>query len=163
MPLSNQWSCHPLTVWSETCTPVACWRSFCKALAVLLLAQKLHWCRSAAWSSTPQVTASLLVSLPCYQDYDGRHSQPACDCMDRCAILEELEYLCNLIGLQAQPHATSSDKQNAKLEKNPSWRIRKEQLSVATTCKTISFMEGFLAFASALPLCHLHLLQRWWN
>ena len=35
-----------LTVWAETCTLVACWRSFCRALAVLLLlllAQRTRW------------------------------------------------------------------------------------------------------------------------
>ncbi len=30
------------SVWSVTCTPVACWRSFCRALAVLLLFLLTH-------------------------------------------------------------------------------------------------------------------------
>ncbi len=31
-----------MTVWSVTCTPVACWRSFCRTLAVLLLFLLTH-------------------------------------------------------------------------------------------------------------------------
>ncbi len=31
-----------LTVWSVTCTPVTCWRSFCRTLAVLLLFLLTH-------------------------------------------------------------------------------------------------------------------------
>ena len=50
--------------------------------------------------------------------------------------MEELEYLCNLIGLQVQPHATSSDKDTGRTQ-NQSGRIRRELLSVATTCRTI--------------------------
>lgn len=33
-----------LTIWSETCTPVTCWRLFCRALAVLLIAQRSSSC-----------------------------------------------------------------------------------------------------------------------
>ena len=33
-----------------------------------------------------------------------------------CAILEELDYLCNLNGLQVPPHANSSDKGINKLQ-----------------------------------------------
>ena len=36
--------------------------------------------------------------------------QPYCDRMYGCAILEELDYLCNLSELKVQPHASSSDK-----------------------------------------------------
>ena len=31
-----------------------------------------------------------------------------------CAILEKVDYLCNLIGLQVLPHATSSDKNTGR-------------------------------------------------
>ena len=52
-------------------------------------------------------------------------------------VLEELDYLCNLIGL---PSATSCSQwpgheHNTKLLKNQSGRIRREQLSLTTTCK----------------------------
>ena len=40
-------------------------------------------------------------------------SIPSCD-THGCAILEELDYLCNLIGLQVQPHASSSDKDTSR-------------------------------------------------
>lgn len=32
-----------LTVWSETCSPVACWTSFCRDLAVLLLTHRSRY------------------------------------------------------------------------------------------------------------------------
>ena len=48
MPTS--WSLF-LKVWSETCTPAASWRS--------------GWCPSTALSSSPCITAGLLVSPPC--------------------------------------------------------------------------------------------------
>ncbi|KAJ8358739.1 hypothetical protein SKAU_G00152640 [Synaphobranchus kaupii] len=46
----------------------------------------------------------------------GRHSKPSCDGTYGCAILEELDYLCNLNGLQVPPHATSSDKGTSKMQ-----------------------------------------------
>ncbi len=39
--IPSSWSLF-MTVWSVTCTPVACWRSFCRTLAVLLLFLLTH-------------------------------------------------------------------------------------------------------------------------
>ena len=63
------------------------------------------------------------------------------DCLAGCTILEELDYLCNLIGLRVLPLATSTDKDTSRtlIEKNQSGRKRREHLSEATTCKTIPF------------------------
>ncbi|KAJ8355046.1 hypothetical protein SKAU_G00226130 [Synaphobranchus kaupii] len=46
----------------------------------------------------------------------GRHTKPSCDGTYGCAILEELDYLCNLNGLQVPPHATSSDKGTSQMQ-----------------------------------------------
>ena len=103
-------------------------------LLLFLLTQRSRY-RSCFWvdalppplSGSPLVTAGLLVSP---------------SSMYGCATLEELDYLCNLIGLRVLPHATSRDKATSRtqLEKNQSGRIRREQLSEATTCKTIQFL-----------------------
>ena len=99
--------------WSETCTQVAHWRSFCRTLAVLLLFLLTEWSgQSCCWVvalSSSRVMDRLLASPPCPWDcaWDGK---PSCDSTYGCAILEELDYLCNLNGLQVPPHATSSDK-----------------------------------------------------
>ncbi len=83
------------SVWSETCTPVACWRSFWMALAVLLQIPVLLW---LTLSSCPPVTACLLVSPPCSWSCAGRHTKPLCKGTCGSAMLEELENLCKLIG-----------------------------------------------------------------
>ena len=61
--LPPSWSLF-LTVWSETCTPVACRRTFCGALAVLLLfllAQRSRY-RSCCWvDALLQLSPALLV------------------------------------------------------------------------------------------------------
>lgn len=51
------------------------------------------WCPFTTQSSSPSVMVGLLVTPPCSCDCAGRHSQPSCDCMYRCAILVELGYL----------------------------------------------------------------------
>ena len=51
------------------------------------------WCPFTTQSSSPNVMVGLLVTPPCSCDCAGRHSQPSCDCMYRCAILVELGYL----------------------------------------------------------------------
>ncbi|CAB1422580.1 unnamed protein product [Pleuronectes platessa] len=45
----------------------------------------------------------------CQFESSGRLSKPSCDCQYGCTILEELDYLCNLIRLQEEPrvHCTS--------------------------------------------------------
>ena len=77
-----------------------------------ILVLLLVWCPSTALSCSLRVTASLLVSPPCSRGAAGR--QPSYDCTYGCAILEKMGYLCNLVGLQVLPHATSSDKDISK-------------------------------------------------
>ena len=141
-----------LTVWSETCTPVTCRRSFCRDLAVLLLfllAQRSRY-RSCCWFNAHLHPCPCLLAVPtCSSHCAGRHGKPSCNGTHRCAILQQLDYLCNLTGLQVLPHDTNSDKNTRR---NQSGRIRREQLSVATTCKIIP-----LAFASPLHLLSLSL------
>ena len=60
---------------SETCMPVACWRSFWRALAVLLLFLLAQKEQIQVLSSSPRVTAGLLVSPPCSWHCAGRHSK----------------------------------------------------------------------------------------
>ena len=50
------------------------------------------------------------------KEFTGRHLKSSYDCKYGCAILEELDYLCNLIGLQVPPHATSSDKDTSRTQ-----------------------------------------------
>ena len=87
-----------LTVWSETCTPVACWRSFCRDLAV---PPRRYW--SCYWVDEPlQACTALLVYRLVY--WYLLHAAET--------VLQDLgglDYLCNLIGLQVAPHATISD------------------------------------------------------
>ena len=59
-----------LTVWCQKHAPVAC-RTGKELIPVLLLG----WCPSTAMSSSPCVTAGLLVSPPCSWDCTGRHSK----------------------------------------------------------------------------------------
>lgn len=98
-----------LAVWSGTCTPVTCWRSSCRNLAVLLDAL------SKTLSSSPYVTMGRLVSPQSSWDCAWRHSQP-CACTYGCTILEKLDHLFNLIGLQVQPNATSSEKDTGRTQ-----------------------------------------------
>lgn len=102
-----------LTVLSGACTSVAL---FCRALAVLLLtlfrAKKqilvllLGRCFSTALSSSPCGTACLLlVSPPHSRDCAGIHSKH---------LLEEVDYVCVLNGMQVQFHANSSVKDASK-------------------------------------------------
>lgn len=102
-----------LAVLSGACTSVAL---FCRALAVLLLtlfiAKKqilvllLGRCFSTALSSSPCGTACLLlVSPPHSRDCAGIHSKH---------LLEEVDYLCILNGMQVQFHANSSVKDASK-------------------------------------------------
>ncbi len=93
-PTTGCWALMPpvwslfLTVYSETCLPVVCWRSFWRALAALLL-------------NTKQISVLLLGCCPSTAFYNcvGKHTKPPCDSTYGCVILEELDYLCNLIGL----------------------------------------------------------------
>ena len=118
----------------------------------------LGWCPSRdSFSSSPCVTDGLLVSSLCSWDWAGRHSKPSCNRMYGCTILEELDHLCSLIGLQLPPHAPSRDKDTRKES------VRKdeerEQLSVASTCKTISFLGIVLLLPVHCPCCDFHLHQ----
>lgn len=53
----------------ETCSPVACWRSFCRSLVILLL----FWWSPAALSSSSRVIEGLLVSPTHLWECAGRH------------------------------------------------------------------------------------------
>ena len=119
-----QWRMHRyMTVWSETCTRggghfVGLWQcSSCSSLhkgadtgpaAGLLL---FHGPVQLASHTSLSPGISPTHSWDC----PGRHSKPSCDTYG-CAILEELDYLCNLNGLQVPPHATSSDKGTSKMQ-----------------------------------------------
>ena len=58
------------------------------------------YCPSTTLSSSHRAMAHLLVSPPHSWDCAGWSSKPSCDGTYGCAILEELDYLCNLNGLQ---------------------------------------------------------------
>ena len=62
-----------------------------------------------ALSSSPRVTGGLL-GLPALATVLGDTAKYGC------AFLEQLDNLCNLIGLQVQPHATSSDKDTSRTQ-----------------------------------------------
>ena len=64
---------------------------------------------STALSSSPRVTACLLESPPCFGDCAGRHIKSPCNGTRGCAILEELDNLCNFCRVKKSPHAPSSD------------------------------------------------------
>ena len=76
-----------LTVWSETCTPVACWRSFCRALAVLFLFLK--------GADTDPATALMPFSCPvqlslCNSRFPGIYSmllRLCCETIDELMII----------------------------------------------------------------------------
>ena len=102
--------------------PVACWMSFSRSLEVLLLfllAQRSRY-RSCCWvDALPQPCPALLVSwylLYALETVLGSHSKPSLCGTYECAILEELDYMCNLIELQVPPHATSSDKDTSRTQ-----------------------------------------------
>lgn len=87
----------------ETSTPVASWSTFCSALPVLLLflfKQRSSY-RSCCWvvaaMALSSYLASLPVSSPCY--WNWWHPKAPCDDTYGCAIIKELDYLCNVTGL----------------------------------------------------------------
>ena len=122
-----------LTVSSETYTPGACWRSLCRSLAVLLLfllKQRIRY-RSCCWvDSLLRPCPALIVYHPVSWyllhalERELGDSKPLCR-MYRYVLLEELDYLCNLIGLQVQPHATSKDK-----DTNRTQLVKKDRATV---------------------------------
>ncbi len=149
----------PLCSLFLTVIHTAYWRSFWRALAVLhlfLLAQKNKYqsccwvvcCLSVVPSSSPCVTGLPPISRPCSLNCAGRHTKPPYN------STYGWDYLCNLIGLQVLPHATSSHKDPNKTQKtiicsetNQSGRIEGEQLSVATIYKTSPMHLFSLSFA----------------
>lgn len=96
----------------------------------------------------------LQVTVPVIGTATIALSSSSLSCSYECAILEELDNLCHLIGLQVQPCATTSDKNTSRTQQNQSGRLRRVQLSVATTWKISRFLLGSLVF----PL-HLLLLS----
>ncbi len=84
---------------------LTCWRSFCRALAVLICTKEqipvllMGSGPSTALSSSPRVTACLLESPPYSWDCAGRHSKPSGNGT-------------YWLPVQVSPHATNSDSQN---------------------------------------------------
>lgn len=56
-----------------------------------------------------QACPAILESPPCSWGSAGRRNKPFSNGTYWCAILEGLDYLCNLCGFQVSPHATSSN------------------------------------------------------
>ena len=78
-------------------------------------------------------------------------------------ILEKLVYLCNLIWLQAPPHATSCDKDTSRTQNER--RIRRKDKEKAILCghrmQNHSLFVGCLAFASPMHLSKSLVLCEW--
>ena len=156
------------TVWSETCTPVTCWRSVCGALSVLLLFLLTQ--RSRYWSCC---WVDALLKIPC----------PAL------LVLWPVSWYL-LQALETELGDTANLFVPARMD--VSWRswttcatwlgcryrlelplgykdtreesVRKDKdLSVASTCKTISFWGVVLLLPVHCICCHFHLHQSSWN
>ena len=85
------------------------------------------------------------------------HNKPSCSCTFGCSLLEELDYLCYLKGLQAPPHATGSDTDTSRARNfrrfsREGWGESKCQWPALI--KLFAFCCG-LAFASLLHLLSL--------
>lgn len=142
-----------MIVSSETCTPVAFWRSVCRALALLLLFLKILAVQFLC------VMAHLLVSAPWSWNCALRHTKP-CDSTFGRAILEEMVYLCKLIWFQVHciilQGMTRIITKHKTRDKSVKKRIKREQLSVATTCTTIPFL-GVVLLLFLQRCCRFHL------
>ena len=152
--------CEPALILKENGPPVVCWRSFIEPWQWSSCSssnQGVHtgpaagWCPSITRSSSPRVTSGLLVSPLCSWDCAGRHRNPFCVCT--CAILEELDCLCNLIGLQVLPHATSSDKNTS--------RTKTREGSGASYCLWPPHAKPFPLYGCLDFVSPLHLLALW--
>lgn len=109
MPLALIPPLQSLFLMVETFSPVACWKSFCRSLVILLL----FWWSPAALSSSSRVIEGLLIPLRVCRETH----KPYWDHLYGRFILEELGRLCNLKGMQVPSHASSSEKDTDRTQK----------------------------------------------
>ena len=92
----------------------------------------------------------LLKSPPCSGGGAGRHIESPCYSTCGCAILEELDSLCNFCRVKESPHTVSSDNdsgQNQHLWKTSQKRSRVRNLKLPPHAKP-----GLLIVATLVPL-----------
>ena len=159
-----------LTVWSETCTPVACWR---------LYIELWQWspCSSSNQGAHTGPAARLMpfydpVQLSsCNIWSPGMSSMLLRLCWGRqksllwLHILGELDNLCNLIGLQVPSHTTSSDK-NTSRTKTREESVRKDQERAIVWghhMQKHSLFRVVLLLSLHCTCCHFDLQQSRWN
>ena len=147
---------------------LACWRSFCFAIAVFLLFLYKAADTGPAAGSMPSYSPLQLSSCNSQSPgissmlCAGRNSKPSFDCTSGCAVFEELDYLCNLIGLWVPPHATSNDKTLAE-HKTREGSVRKDQERVIVCDHHFPFRGLSCFWTHHCTCCHFHLHQSRWN
>ncbi|KAJ8354561.1 hypothetical protein SKAU_G00221280 [Synaphobranchus kaupii] len=102
IPVPNSSQCEPALICEENGAPMA-------NLPILVFSGK---CQSSCTVLGCEHRSHYRTSGP----HATLMDKPSCDDTYECAILEELDYLCNLNGLQVPPHATSSDKGTSKMQ-----------------------------------------------